>query len=230
MLLRRRFVVRMRNLGLAGLILCLRVSAVAQQTVPTITFTFDFPGSAPSHYVTSISADGHASYVSNGKLGNDSEPTTNDSWRREFIVSPSNSTRVFDLAKRAHYFEGEIDSKKKGIASTGSKTLTYKDAQKNSQANYNYSPVPAVQDLTAFFQRLSTTLEFGQRLDFYLRYQKLALDEELKGMEGMWNNHELEEVPAVAPVLQKIADDASVIKVVRARAQRLLQLAESGSK
>jgi hypothetical protein len=35
----------------------------------------------------------------------------------------------------------------------------------------------------------------------------------------------LEEIASVAPVLQKIADDPSVIKVVRARAQRLLVLA-----
>jgi len=83
--------------------------------------------------------------------------------------------------------------------------------------------VPAVQELTAFFQGLSTTLEFGHRLDYYLRYQKLALDEELKKMEEMSNSHELEEISAVAPVLQKIVDDPAVIKVVRARAERLLQ-------
>jgi hypothetical protein len=79
-----------------------------------------------------------------------------------------------------------------------------------------------VEDLTAFFQSLSTTLEFGHRLDYYLRYQKLALDEELKKMEEMLNSGGLVEMSAVAPVLQKIADDPAVIKVVRARAQRLM--------
>jgi hypothetical protein len=65
-------------------------------------------------------------------------------------------------------------------------------------------------------------LEFGHRLDYYLRYQKLALDEELKKMEEMLNSGGLVEMSAVAPVLQKIADDPAVIKVVRARAQRLM--------
>ena len=90
--------------------------------------------------------------------------------------------------------------------------------------------MPAVQELTTFFQGLSTTLEFGRRLDYYLRYQKLALDEELKKMEEMSNSGELDEISAVAPVLQKIVDDPAVIKVVRARAQRMLQPAGTGGK
>jgi len=145
-------------------------------------------------------------------------------------MSQAGRARVFDLAKRAHYFEGQIDSKNKKLASTGSKTLTYKDAQKNTSATYNYSQVPSVQDLTTFFQSLSTTLEFGHRLDYHLRYQKLALDEELKNMEEVSNSGGLAEISAVAPVLQKIADDPAVIKVVRARAQRMLQLAGTGGK
>jgi hypothetical protein len=204
--------------------------ASAQQPAATVTFTLDFSGSEPSHYVISVSADGHSSYVSDGKLTSDSESAPDDPWRLEFMVSQSANARVFDLAQRAHYFEGQVDSRKKKLAFTGTKTLTYKDAQKNTRASYNYSLDPAVQGLTAFFQSLSTTLEFGRRLDFYLRYQKLALDEELKRMEEMSNSGGLEEISSVASVLQKIADDPSVIKVVRARAQRLVQVAGTGKK
>jgi hypothetical protein len=210
----------------ACLFLCSVFLAQAQQTVvPTVTFSCDFPGSEPDHYVISVSDDGNSSYDSDSKLSSDS--VVGDSFHSDFTVSQAARTQVFDLAKRAHYFEGQIDSKNKNLASTGTKTLTYKDAQKSTHASYNYSPVPSVQDLTTFFQALSTTLEFGHRLDYYLHYQKLALDDELKKMEEMWNNHEIQEISAVAPVLQKIADDPAVIKVVRARAQRLLQLGET---
>jgi hypothetical protein len=209
---------------LVCLILCCFVSAQGQQTaVPTVTFTCDFPGSEPDHYVVSVSDDGNATYDSNSKLSPDSDSA--DPLHSGFTVSQAARTHIFDLTKRAHYFEGQIDSKNKNIAFTGTKTLAYKDAQKNTNATYNYSPVAPVQELTAFFQALSTTLEFGHRLDYYLRYQKLALDEELKKMEEMSNSHQLEEIPAVAPILQKIADDPAVIKVVRARAQTLLQTA-----
>jgi hypothetical protein len=207
--------------------LCCPLAAQTQQTViPTITFTCDFPGSEPDHYVISVSDDGGASYDSDGKISPDSAP--GDPFHSGFTVSQAGRTRVFDLAKRAHYFEGQIDSKNKKLANTGTKTLTYKDAQKSTRASYNYSPVPPVQELTAFFQGLANTLEFGHRLDNHLRYQKLALDEELKQMEEFSKGGGLVEISSVAPVLRKIADDPAVIKVVRARAQRLLQLAETG--
>lgn len=217
-------------LSIAFLIGCFLLPARAQQPAATVTFTLDFPGSEPSHYIISVASDGHSSYVSDGKLTSDSESAPDDPWRQEFVVSPSAETRVFDLAQRANYFEGKIDFWKKHLAFTGTKILTYKDAQKNTRASYNYSLEPAVQELTTFFQSLSTTLEFGRRLDFYLRYQKLALDEELKRMEDMSNSGSLEEIATLAPVLQKIEDDPAVIKVVRARAQRLLQLAGTARK
>jgi hypothetical protein len=205
---------------LAGLIACLLAAAGAQQTVvPTVSFTCDFPGSEPDHYAISVSDDGNAAYDSDSKL-NDS--AASEPFHSDFTVSQASRTRIFDLAKRAHYFEGDVDSKKKNLASTGTKTLAYKDAQKSTRATYNYSPIPAVEELTAFFQSLSTTLEFGHRLDYYLRYQKLALDEEMKKMEEMSNSGGLVEMSAVAPILHKIADDPAVIKVVRARAQRLM--------
>jgi len=215
--------------ALVCLIACFPAFAQAQPTaVPTVIFTLDFPGSEPDHYVISVSEDGRSSYDSDGKLSPDSEE--GDSFHADFTMSQAGRARVFDLAKRAHYFEGQIDSKNKKLASTGSKTLAYKDAQKNTSETYNYSQVPSVQDLTTFFQSLSTTLEFGHRLDYHLRYQKLALDEELKNMEEASNSGGLAEISAVAPVLQRILDDPAVIKVVRARAQRMLQLAGTGGK
>jgi hypothetical protein len=204
------------------------MSAAQQTVVPSVTFTCDFPGSEPDHYVISVADDGTASYNSNSKLSSESD--AEDSFHSDFTVSQAARARVFDLAKRSHYFEGDIDTKNKKLASTGTKTLTYKDAQKNTRATYNYSPVPSVQELTTFFQGLATTLEFGHRIGYDLRYQKLALDDELKKMEEMLHSGGLEEISAVAPVLQKIVDDPAVINVVRGRAQRLLQAGASASK
>ena len=87
-----------------------------------------------------------------------------------------------------------------------------------------------MQELTNLFQNMSTTLEFGRRLDYDHRYQKLALDEELKRMEDMAKGNSLEEIQAVEPILRRIAADPSVINVVRARAQRLAEQAQSSPK
>jgi hypothetical protein len=129
---------------------------------------------------------------------------------------------MFDLAQRAHYFSGKVDSGRKNIANTGAKTLTYKDAQRNTQATYNYSQVAPVQQLTSIFQGLSTTLEFGRRLGYFHKYEKLALEQDLQRMEQLQRDNSLGDVQAIATVLNEIANDQSVINVSRARALRLL--------
>jgi uncharacterized protein (UPF0147 family) len=46
-------------------------------------------------------------------------------------------------------------------------------------------------------------------------------------MEEIANENSLQELPAVVPILQRIANDASVINPVRARAQRMIERAQS---
>lgn len=189
-----------------------------QQGAATVGFKCDFPGSDPSHYAISVSSDGSASYTSDGKLARDADP--GEPFTLDFKMPQGTVTRIFELAKKSHYFAGEIDSKKKNLASMGQKTLAYKDGQKNTSASYNYSPMPSIQELTSVFQNLSTTLEYGRRLEYDRRYQKLALDEELKQMSE--NRNELGDVSVIAPILKEIVDDPSVINGARVRAQRLL--------
>jgi hypothetical protein len=192
----------------------------------SLSFTFDFPGSEPSHYVIAVASDGKASYDSNGKLTADSEP--DQPFRLEFPVSPQTCARMFELLKKAKYLRGQIDSKKQGLASTGVKTLVYKEGPTSTEATYNYSPISAVQQLTDLFQSMSGTLESGRRLEYFHRYQKLALDEELKRMEDQSNHGQITELSAIAPVLKEIVADPTVITVVRARAQRLMAAEPAG--
>ncbi len=212
-----------KTLCLLLLLIGLHIAAGAQQPA-VITFTLDFPGSEPSHYAISVSSDGRSTYESDGKLSPDSD---GDPFHLDFSMSRETSRRIFDLATRANYFQGEVDSRKKNLASTGVKTLTYKDSSRNTTATYNYSPVATVQQITQMFQSLSTTLEFGRRLEYFHRYQKLALDEELKRMDDADSRSDLEEMAAVVPILQRIVTDTSVINPVRARAQRMIERAGS---
>ena len=205
------------------------VCAILVCTVParaadpaTVTFSLDFPHSDPVHYSISVQSDGRAKYECQGRISQDSDET--EAYQTEFIFSDATRARIFALAEQAHYFSGKIDSGNKKLAFTGAKKLTYKDGQKDSAAEYNFSQVPAVQQLTTLFQGVAATLEFGRRLAHYHRYQKLALDDELKRMESQARAGEIGELSAVKAILQEIYDDSSVINVVRARAQRLMDM------
>jgi hypothetical protein len=194
----------------------------------TVTFSLDFPGSEPDHYSISVRSDGHASYESSGKISTDSDDR--ETYQTEFTISATTRAQIFDLAARSHYFSGKIDSGNKKLASTGNKKLTYTEGQKTTSADYNFSPQAAVQQLTSLFQGISATLEFGRRLIYEHRYQKLALEDELKQMETEAADGELSELQAVKPILQAIYDDSSVMNVVRARAQRIMEMENGGPK
>ena len=188
----------------------------------SVTFTLDFPNSSPEHYSISVQSDGSAHYESSGKISADSDDR--DDYETDFTLSDATRARVFELTTQANYFSGKVDSGNKKLAITGSKKLTYKDGQRNSVAEYNFSTVAPVQQLTSLFQNLSSTMEFGRRLTYFHRYQKLALDDELKRMEDQARRGDLAEVQALKPVLQGIYDDTSVINVVRARARRIIDM------
>jgi hypothetical protein len=189
-----------------------------------ITFTFDFPHSNPDHYSIAVDATGHARYECSGKVVEDAEEQM---YRAEFELSAVHRERIFQWAKQAQYFAGKIDSTKHNVAFTGTKILTYQDSQQSNTARYNYSSLEPVRQLTTLFQNMASTLEYGRRLAYYHRYQKLALDEELKRMEEQAKSGELSEIHGVAQTLQEIVDDTSVINVVRERARELIELGSS---
>lgn len=227
----------MKRVSLAVVIAFLAFSGViGAQTPPsgaTITFTLDFPQSTPNHYQIIVDSSGKASYTSGlptlpPRADADSD-TTSDSdqpYHYAFNLTPATRDRIFDLAARANYFSGDVNYNKHNIANTGEKVLTYKDAQRSSETKYNYTTNTAVQQLTTLFQQLSSTLEYGRRLEEDYHYQKLALEEQLKGMEQQVDQNGLIEIQAVAPILKKIVGDSSVMNVTRARAERLLAKAE----
>ena len=190
-------------------------------STPVVTFTLDFPQSTPEHYSMAVDATGHARYECAGKVSEDAEEQV---YRAEFEVSGGNRERIFEWAKQARYFGGKIDADNHRVAFTGTKILSYQDGLRSFSARYNYSRLAAVQQLTALFQNMAVTLEYGRRLAYYHRYQKLALDEELKRMEAQAKDGELTEIQGVAPVLREIVEDTSVINVVRARAKELIEM------
>jgi hypothetical protein len=189
-----------------------------------VTFALDFPHSNPAHYKIAVDAAGHAVYECTGKMAEDSEE---QAYLAEFEVSAGSREKIFEWAKQAKYFAGKIDSGNEKLAFTGAKVLSYQDGQRSNTARYNFSNLEPVRELTTLFQGMAGTLEYGRRLAYFHRYQKLALDEELKHMEEQARSNSLSEIQSVTPILQEIVDDSSVINVVRARAKGLIQMGSS---
>jgi hypothetical protein len=199
-------------------------SALAQEHNPgtsVVSFTQDFPGSDPPHYSITVDATGHATYECTGKVQESSEAAA---YRSEFNLSAASREKIFEWTRQAKYFSSKIDSGNKKLAFTGQKILRYQDGQRAFSAQYNYSNLEPARLLTELFQNMASTLDYGRRLAYDHRYQKLALDEELKHMEAQAKNNSLIEIQGLSPILQEIVDDQSVMNVVRARAKALIQM------
>jgi hypothetical protein len=222
-------------------ILLFASSAYAQNDTSTITFSMSWPAVHPSDYSITIHRDGKAEYVSedkgptapqrqNAPVESNTEQNvqsqdaaSQDVYRKEFVASDALRQRVFALAERANFFDGQFDFTKHAIAQTGKKTLKYEDANRHTSTTYNYSEDTSIDDLTNIFEGISTTIEGGRKLEFDRRFEKLQLDQDLKSLEELGNDGHLQEVQVIAPILQRLAADRTVLHIAQERAQRILR-------
>jgi hypothetical protein len=202
---------------------------VENPPIPTVTFNCLWEVATPQLYTITARSTGSAHYVSGNPVRKSDDPAqaADPDYTLEFTLSSPGAAKVFALATQAKYFDGDFDYKKHGVADTGAKTLTYADLKRHFQTTYNWSENAAIDQLTSYFQGISSTIEHGRKLQFLHRYDKLGLEAHLKGMEDEAQSHYLAELQIIAPVLESIASDSSVMNIARQRARRLLQTARA---
>ena len=208
------------------------VTAVPQPTGAYVAFKFDWDQGRPwMKYTISVDDSGDTHFEG---VGSPVESGDGDSFSQDFTMSDANRQKIFELAKKADYFQGKFESKQKNIAKTGEKTLEYHgkagaggSAISNSSI-YNYSPNGDIQELTRLFQAIALTLDFGRKLVFQYRFDKLGMADRLKSLQDMQASHFVEELQAIEPILQKIAADPNMMNIARVTAKQLLNSAGAG--
>ncbi len=172
----------------------------------SVVFKFDWNQGRPwVNYTISVDDAGGTSFHG---TGNPIESGNADDFSQDFTMSDANRQKIFDLAKKTDYFRGNLEARKKNIAQTGQKTLQYHaSGAGTTSATYNYSPDANVQELTRIFQAIALTIDFGRKLAFDYRFNKLGIDARLHSLQDMQDSHYVEELQAIEPILQKIAAD-----------------------
>jgi hypothetical protein len=224
----------MRTKAIIAIVVLLSLLALAQEkdqpsnpAEPTITFDLFWEAATPQSYTITVESSGKGKYISRSPTKTEPGSDAADpDYVLEFTISPASRDRIFTLAKAANYFDGSFEYKHR-VANTGKKTLAYADPTRHFQTTYNYSENKDIEEITKVFQGISATIEHGRKLQFMRRFDKLSLDRELKGMEEMAQGGYLAEIQIIAPLLQNIANDSSVLHMARQRAQRLLAASSS---
>ena len=193
--------------------------------VPTVTFDVFWEPSTPQQVTITVQASGETRYVSRNPARaaeKDENGIPSEDYETHFTMSAINREKIFNLAGQAKYFNDDFDYKKHPVANTGKKTLSYSDANRRFATTYNWSENSAVDQLTRLFQGISNVIENGRRIQFLRRFDKLGLEAELKTMEEQSASHYLTELQVIAPTLESIVNDPSIMHIARVRAQRLL--------
>jgi hypothetical protein len=193
---------------------------------PTITFDRVWEAYKPQEVTITVQSSGSARYISRNPF-TPPEPGSDPDYMLDFTISTRNQERLFRDAREANYFNGDFSYKKHAVASTGKKTLTYSDSVRHFSTTYDYSENKAIQEIMNLFSGISNTIEHGRKLVFLHRFDKLGLEDELKGMESAAEGHNLAELQIIAPTLKSIAGDTTVLNIARQRAKRLLAKANS---
>lgn len=192
-----------------------------------MVFRFDWDQGRPwLKYTLSVDDGGNAHFEG---VGNPIDSGDGDTYSEDFVMSDANREKVFQLAKKADFFRGDFEAKQKNVAKTGQKTLEYHGQTSGgghvapTSAAYNYSTNADIQELTRFFQAVATTIDFGRKLAFQYRFDKLGLDARLNSLQELQSSHFAEELQAIEPILQKIADDPNMMHISRVSAKQLLK-------
>jgi hypothetical protein len=209
-------------LFVASSLLAQQSSSPAASAAPqaSVRFSFDWPQGFPwQSYSITVQSDGKSSFDG---IPHADETNDTDAYQQDFTMSAANRQKVFELAQKLHYFQGDYDSHLKHIAQTGKKTLQYQSPQVNGSTTYNWSQNPDVQQLTNLFSGIAMTLDFGRKLAFQYRFDKLGMDRRLKQLEDLQASHGVEELQIIAPMLRKIWNDPNLMNISRESARRLL--------
>jgi hypothetical protein len=192
-----------------------------------VTFKFDWDQGRPwLKYSIAVDDAGHTHFEG---VGNPIESGDSDAFSQDFVMTDANRQKIFELAAKLDYFEGNLEAKQKNIAKTGQKTLAYHGRAPASgqpiahSSTYNFSTNSDVQELTRLFQAIASTLDYGRKLEFQSRFDKLGMDARLRDLQDMQASHYIEELQAIGPILQKIADDPNMMHINRVTAKQLLK-------
>ena len=211
-------------LALATLAIALPVWADAG---PSLEVDYSNPGLTPAHWVLTLHADGSGHFRSErGNAPVDPsqgfEPADID---RNIQVSAEFASRVFATVHQEKNLSLDCESHMK-VAFQGWKKLTYSGPDGAGSCRFNYSKDKQIQALSESLVAVASTVVEGARLEILLQHDRLGLDKEMDYIMEASGDGRVQQIGAIRPILERLADDPEVMERVRRRAKVLLARAQ----
>jgi hypothetical protein len=140
---------------------------------------------------------------------------------RDIRVNAQFAARVFLIAQRHKLFSNPCESHMK-VAFEGWKRLSYSGPDGEGACEFNYSKDAEIQALGDSLVSVAATINEGARLESLLQHDRLGLDKEMEYIVEAAGAGRLQQICAIRGILQRLAEDESVLDRVRTRARMLL--------
>ena len=198
-------------------------------TGPVVVAEFSDPNLSPAHWRLTLRPDGSAHFVSEmGTATTDSQPGEMrvPNLSRDVQLSPRFADNVFQAAQRHGWFNENCESHLK-VAFQGWKSLSYSGPDGKGSCTFNYSKDRDIQTLGDSFLAVAQTIVEGVRLEMLLQHDPLGLDKEIESLVAAAQDGRAQQICAIRGILQRLAEDDSVMELVRKRARTLLARAQA---
>ncbi|MGA2571931.1 MAG: hypothetical protein ABSF23_15560 [Terracidiphilus sp.] len=203
-----------------ALALCARPALAAD---PTIQIDFSNPGLSPSQWTLVLHADGSGHFRSQmGRVPDGGwQKIETPGLDRDIQMSRQYAVHVFDVAQRHKWFNEPCESHLK-VAFEGWKTLTYSSPQGHGSCTFNYSRDREIEALGDSLVAVAQTVLEGARLETLLQHDRLGLDQETEFLTEAAENGRAQQICVIRDILERLAQDDTVLERVRKRARELL--------
>lgn len=194
---------------------------------PVIVVEYSNVNLSPSHWVLSLHPDGSGHFQS--QMGAAAHPLGEmriPDMSRDIHLSPKFAEAVFQIAHRHKWFNEKCESRMK-VAFQGYKTFSYTGPDGKGSCTFNYSRDRDIESLGDSFIAVSQTILAGVRLEMLLQHDPLGLDKEIESLANAARDGRAQQLCAIRGILERLAQDNSVMDMVRKQARLLLAHAET---
>ena len=187
-------------------------------SLPRIIFTKEFPHSQPDYYSISVHEDGQTVY----------RTAPDDDSPLGFQLPLETAQEIFSIALKLNRFRDRNLESSHRVAFMGKKTLAYQKGQEHYESVFNFTEVPEALALTALFERISQTEQHLLRLKYLIRFDRLGVEKELLQLEVNLDQGRLLGAAQLAPLLEQIQNNRSLVHIAQTRAAQILGKIHSG--
>lgn len=194
------------------LVLAVLASAAAFADAPRISYTKEFPGSAPPYIGITIERSGEGVY----------KEAPNDEYPLAFKLRPAEADEIFQLADKLDRFKRPLESNLK-VANMGMKTFRFEQDDVRNEVKFNYSLDETARLLADWFEKISESEQHFIRLERTVKYDKLGVNQALLLFQISYDRKRIVAPEQYLPLLDRVAKNDTYLNMARERAAAIAE-------